>query len=174
MSTGMAQSLLCCAVSTRAVLCCTVLCTADGDTSTFNGEELADIIAIWRAVAEDFAPFDVDVTTADPGDAALAGVGQKAIIGGNSADWYGVAGGIAYVNSFGKPGLHCFVFPKNLGPNNPKFIWEAVSHELGHTLGLLHDGVLPNPLNNGSAYFEGQGYWAPLMVSSKGLLRPVD
>ncbi|KAF6263053.1 hypothetical protein COO60DRAFT_1635476 [Scenedesmus sp. NREL 46B-D3] len=47
----------------------------DGDRSTFNAEELADIVAVWRAVAEDFAPFDVDVTTVDPGDAALAGVG---------------------------------------------------------------------------------------------------
>jgi hypothetical protein len=121
----------------------------------------------------DFAPFDVDVTTADPGDAALAGVGQKAVIGGASGDWYGVAGGIAYVNSFGRPGLPCFIFAKGLGPNNPKFIWEATSHELGHTLGLLHDGVLPNPaMPNGTAYYSGQGYWAPLMVSSsRGLVR---
>uniref|UniRef100_A0A383V9Q0 Peptidase C-terminal archaeal/bacterial domain-containing protein n=1 Tax=Tetradesmus obliquus TaxID=3088 RepID=A0A383V9Q0_TETOB len=136
----------------------------DGDNSTFNAEELADIVAIWRAVAEDFAPFDVDVTTADPGDAALTGVGQKAIIGGHSTDWYGVAGGIAFVNSFGRPDLPCFIFPRSLGPNNPKFIWEAVSHELGHTLGLLHDGVLPNPaMPSGTAYYSGQGVWAPLM-----------
>jgi hypothetical protein len=46
-----------------------------------------------------------------------------------------------------------------------QFIWEAVSHELGHTLGLLHDGVAPNPGNpQGQAYFWGQGNWAPIMV----------
>lgn len=136
----------------------------------------ADLIAAAAAAAAckpppqtlpDFAPFDVDVTTADPGDAALTGVGQKAIIGGDSTDWYGVAGGIAFVNSFGRPDLPCFIFPRSLGPNNPKFIWEAVSHELGHTLGLLHDGVLPNPaMPSGTAYYSGQGVWAPLMVSS--------
>jgi hypothetical protein len=46
-----------------------------------------------------------------------------------------------------------------------QFIWEAVSHELGHTLGLLHDGVAANPASpTGQAYFWGQGNWAPIMV----------
>lgn len=39
----------------------------DGNPSTFSSSEHADIVAIWRAVAEDYAPFDVDVTTEDPG-----------------------------------------------------------------------------------------------------------
>lgn len=68
----------------------------------------------------DYAAFDVDVTTADPGDAALEGIGQRAVIGGAAGDWYGVAGGIAFVNSFGKRGLPCFIFSLSLGPNNPK------------------------------------------------------
>jgi hypothetical protein len=42
--------------------CC---CAADGDNSTFNAEELADIVAIWRAVAEGKAQampvFNVDM-----------------------------------------------------------------------------------------------------------------
>ena len=33
----------------------------DGDNSTFSDTEKSDIIAIWRAVSEDYAPFDVDV-----------------------------------------------------------------------------------------------------------------
>ncbi|WIA38723.1 hypothetical protein OEZ86_002023 [Tetradesmus obliquus] len=139
----------------------------DGDPNSFHAEEIADIVAIWRAVAEDYAAFDVDVTTADPGDAALEGIGQRAVIGGAAGDWYGVAGGIAYVNSFGKRGMPCFIFSLSLGPNNPKFIWEAVSHELGHTLGLLHDGIVPNPGNpNGLSYTTGQGLWAPIMGMS--------
>ncbi len=40
----------------------------DGNPSTFSSSEHADIVAIWRAVAEDFAAFDVDVTTEDPGE----------------------------------------------------------------------------------------------------------
>jgi hypothetical protein len=52
-----------------------------------------------------------------------------------------------------------------------QFIWEAVSHELGHTLGLLHDGLAPNPGNpQGQPYFWGQGNWAPIMV--RRLLQP--
>lgn len=39
----------------------------DGDPSTFSDTERADIAAIHSAVAEDFAIWDVDVTTADPG-----------------------------------------------------------------------------------------------------------
>jgi hypothetical protein len=62
----------------------------------------------------------VDVTTVDPGDAALEGIGQRAVIGEASLDWYATAGGIAYVNSFGRRGMPCYVFSASLGPNNPK------------------------------------------------------
>lgn len=37
----------------------------DGNNRTFNEEERRAILGIWRAVAEDFAPFDVDVTTGE-------------------------------------------------------------------------------------------------------------
>uniref|UniRef100_A0A383VZQ1 Peptidase C-terminal archaeal/bacterial domain-containing protein n=1 Tax=Tetradesmus obliquus TaxID=3088 RepID=A0A383VZQ1_TETOB len=135
----------------------------DGDPSTFNAEEIADIVAIWRAVAEDYAPFDVDVTTLDPGDAALQGVGQKAIIYEDENSVSGNDAGIAFIGSFGQ-GAPAFVCARKLGPNNPKFIWEAVSHEVGHTLGLLHDGVAPNPSKPaGDPYYQGQGNWAPIM-----------
>lgn len=35
-----------------------------------------------------------------------------------------------------------------------RYVWEAVSHEVGHTLGLSHDGQTGGP-----AYYEGQGSW---------------
>ena len=38
----------------------------DGDDASFSSSELASIAAIWRRVAEDYAPFDVDVTTESP------------------------------------------------------------------------------------------------------------
>lgn len=138
----------------------------DGDPLTFSSSELAGILAIWRAVAEDYAAFDVDVTTQDPGDAALAGRGVRAVIGGSSADWYGTpSGGVSYVGVFASSTpTPCFVFAKDL--NNVKFIWEATSHELGHTLGLTHDGVV-----DGTAYYSGHGDWAPIMGVS--YYRPV-
>jgi hypothetical protein len=41
--------------------------TLDSDTGSFTNAERAAIIAMWRAVAEDYAPFDLDITTEDPG-----------------------------------------------------------------------------------------------------------
>ena len=38
----------------------------DGDASTFSDTELANIQTIWAMVAEDFAPFNIDVTTEEP------------------------------------------------------------------------------------------------------------
>lgn len=35
----------------------------DGNPNDFSSQERQRIVAVWRAVAEDFAPFDVDVTT---------------------------------------------------------------------------------------------------------------
>lgn len=35
----------------------------DGNPNAFNSQERQRIVAIWRAVAEDYASFDVDVTT---------------------------------------------------------------------------------------------------------------
>lgn len=38
----------------------------DGDRTSFSADETAQIQEIWARVAEDFAPFDVNVTTSDP------------------------------------------------------------------------------------------------------------
>jgi hypothetical protein len=129
----------------------------DGNPSSYSTVEMSDIVAVWRAVAEDFAPWNVDVTTIKP--ASLSG-SMRVSIGGNGS-WYGSAGGVAYVGVFGRTDTYyqpAFVFPVNLGPNHPKYVWEAASHEVGHTMGLSHDGV-----TGGAAYYQGQGDWAPIM-----------
>lgn len=38
---------------------------------TFNQEELTRVVGIWRAVAEDYEPWAIDVTTENPGTAGL-------------------------------------------------------------------------------------------------------
>lgn len=58
----------------------------DGSPTTWSASELSDILAIWRAVSEDFAPWDVDVTTEDPGAAYLGVNGIRAAIGGAFGD----------------------------------------------------------------------------------------
>ena len=43
----------------------------DGDTSSFSNTEMDRIQDIWKLVSENYAPFDVDVTTEDPGQDAI-------------------------------------------------------------------------------------------------------
>jgi subtilisin-like proprotein convertase family protein len=144
---------------------------ADG---TFTTAELQLIKNIWERVTEDFRPFDVDVTTEDPGTAVIAAQGIRVLIGGSTNDFYsppaGPVGGVALLNSFaGGADVGTFVFAGDAG-GNPKFTAEAISHEVGHTVGLHHDGqVIPgqmNPLDYYPGHGPGLGFptgWAPIM-----------
>jgi len=137
----------------------------DGVPSTFSTAELDLIKRIWARVAEDFSPFAVDVTTEDPGVAGLvrssstdSTYGVRVVVSPTSA-WYPNAGGVAYLNSFGvSMDVPAFVFSNKLGPNNEKYVAEAISHEAGHTFNLVHMGV-----TGGSSYYLGHGNWAPIM-----------
>jgi hypothetical protein len=144
----------------------------DGETSSFSNAELERIQWIWARTAEDFIPFEVDVTTEDPGAEALkkSGGGDtqwgiRVVIGGSSYDWFGQgAGGVAYLGSFNwSNDTPTFVFDQQLGNGNEKYTAEAASHETGHTLGLHHDGrTVPS-----EGYYQGHGSgatgWAPVM-----------
>lgn len=135
----------------------------------FSDAELQRIQYIWQRVAEDFAPFDVNVTTQDPGTDALirSGSGDTAwgvrvVIGGDGTWYKSGVGGVAYLNSFNwSSDTPVYVFENNLGNGHEKYTAEAISHEAGHALGLSHDG------NTSSAYYQGHGSgetgWAPIM-----------
>jgi hypothetical protein len=140
----------------------------EGDSS-FSDNELSRIQYIWQRVAEDYLPFNVDVTTEEPAEAALrrssptdTTYGVRICIGGNS-DWYGEQiGGVANIGSFDlSSDTPAFVFPSNLG-NNEKYVAEAITHEAGHTVDLYHDGT-----TDGVEYYQGHGSgatgWAPIM-----------
>lgn len=144
----------------------------DGSPHSFSTAERQSIQYIWSRVAEDFLPYDIDVTTEDPGVAALKNTGTgrygvRVVIGGAYDDWFeSSAGGVAYLNSFDDSTDNpCWVFPKNLSDSD-KNIAEAASHEAGHTLGLNHDGQ-----TTGVNYYTGHGNWAPIM--GVGYSRPI-
>ncbi|MDZ7954170.1 hypothetical protein [Nostoc sp. DedQUE09] len=135
----------------------------DGDTASFSSAELETIQYIWQRVAEDFSPFNVNVTTqapADINDLIKSGSddtrwGVRVAIGGSSYDWYGKgAGGVAKLGSFNwNSDTPVFVFAKNTINGDEKGTAEAISHEVGHTLGLKHDGRI----TPAEEYYEGHG-----------------
>jgi hypothetical protein len=145
----------------------------DGDTTTFSDAEMTAIQQIWRYVAEDYAPFRINVTTVQPSSFAN-GVALRVAIGGNGAWTGGTYGGVAYVNSFTNSiGNTVYVFPKNLGNGNAKYTGEASSHEAGHGFGLDHQSRW-----NGNTlvqeYYSGPGDGrAPIMGNSYSATRGV-
>lgn len=137
----------------------------DGSGTRWNSVETDRIQFIWQRIAEDFLPFNIDVTTQDPGvealrrtDASDANYGVRVVI--SPSNFYSTgAGGVAYLGSFTwNTDTPCYVFTQQLGGGNEKFVAEAASHEAGHTLGLMHDGLV-----GGAAYYQGQGSWASIM-----------
>ena len=141
----------------------------EGDASTFSALEHEYIQKVWRQVAEDYAPFDVDVTTEDPGDEAIfrrdAGdqqFGTRVVITENN--FYDCScGGVAYVGVFDRISSSSPQYYQPAWVFNTSLVGvgEASTHEAGHNLGLSHDGA------SGTSYYQGHGSgptgWAPIM-----------
>lgn len=141
----------------------------DGNPSNFSDTELTNIQEIWQRMSEDFAPFDVDVTTEDPTSAGIIKTngndqdyGIRVCLGGSSDDWlHFPAGGVSYLNIFGSSkDTPVYVFTDDTGPGS-KGAAAAGSHELGHSFGLEHQGTLIG--TKLTEYYAGQGDWAPIM-----------
>ncbi len=140
----------------------------DNNEAVFSDTELQSIQNIWARVAEDFSPFDVNVTTEEPSLEDLRKLGSgddrwgvRVVIGGDNS-WMPGAGGVAYVGSFDwNSDTPCFVFPDVL--YSPKAVAEATSHEVGHTLGLSHDGRTSPSEGYYSGHGSGPTGWAPIM-----------
>jgi hypothetical protein len=144
----------------------------DGDPLSFSVGELQSIRDIWAQVAEDFAPFQLDVTTVEP---AGFGDGQalRAVIGGNGA-WIGPYGGVAYLDAFTNEVTNSvYIFSANLGAY-PKFVAEVTSHESGHGFGLEHQSLYDAAGNKVDEYYIGPGDGrAPLMGASYNAIRGI-
>lgn len=144
----------------------------DTDLANFSDAEQLDIRRIWQRMAEDFAPFNINVTTERP---ATFNTRTAMVLITSSLDANGdpnpsnAAGGVAYVNVFATSTFASYrpawVYHDNLG-NSEANIAEAASHEIGHNLGLTHDGT------TSSDYYGGHGSgdisWGPLMGTGYG------
>jgi hypothetical protein len=133
---------------------------ARGISTTFTQAQMSEI---WRRVTEDFAPFQLNVTTDEAVfNAAPQNRRIRCIITPDN-EWYGTAGGVAYLNSFTWTGdTPCWVFSDQLA-NSPRYIAEASSHEIGHTLSLSHDGRIDPAEGYYAGHGSGETGWAPIM-----------
>ena len=147
----------------------------DGVPTTFSAAEQSLIYEVWQRVAEDYRPFDVNITTRDPGVDGIrrtssvdAAYGQRVVITPSNFAGATVIG-MALLDVFGSDADHAAYAFTDVGyKQTAKTMGEAVSHEAGHTFGLSHDGgsVSPN-------YYDGHGAWAPIMGRPIDPARPV-
>ncbi len=126
-----------------------------------------DIRNVFNRVAEDYRPFNVNITTDSTVYLAAPFDKRMRVIVTVTSQWYGSTGGISYVGSFlWGDETPAFVF-SNVLDYNSKYIAEACAHESGHTLGLQHQSTYDADCNKTEEYATGTGSgeigWAPIM-----------
>jgi hypothetical protein len=143
----------------------------DGDASSFSGTEQTMIRKIWEIVAEDYRPFDIDVTTSYEGTFG-DGVAVNVAIGGTTRDDE-LTSGYAPVGGFSNERSNtALVVTTNIARythdewyDTIQAIGNSVSHESGHLFGLEHDHNLDvaNHKSEAFQYDDGTDTWTPIM-----------
>jgi hypothetical protein len=132
-----------------------------------SGMDNTKITSAFNRVAEDYRPFNVNITTDSTKFLAAPINRRMRVVITVTSSWYGNAGGVAFVGSYTwGDDTPCFVFSALLNYNE-KYVGEAASHEAGHTLGLYHQSSYDGNCVKTSDYNGGLGTgeiaWAPIM-----------
>lgn len=133
-----------------------------------SGYSIAKITEVYNLVAEDYRPFNINITTDSTVFASAPLLQKIRVVITPTQSWYpSPAGGVAYLNSFTSPSNNiCFAFVGSLS-YNAAYTAEACSHEAGHTFGLNHHSQFNGSCTKVSDYLTGYGSgeigWAPIM-----------
>ncbi len=136
----------------------------DNDPNSWTAQELDIIRRSFIKVSEDFAPWNINVTTIDPGVDALMRSG--------TGDTRWGARVVITDDTFANCGCggHAFIGAFDDAVDEPTYVYnssfngvsEAITHEVGHMLNLAHDGTTTATYYTGHAGAGSTG-WAPIM-----------
>ncbi len=136
----------------------------------FNDTEKTFVQQVWSIVAEKYSAFDVDVTTENPG-----ADGYNRTNGFDDLTWGDRVVITSDDNALAQACVNCAgislidVFDTiDSGQYEPAWVFtdqvgtatltaNTAAHEVGHTLGLSHDGTAS------TSYYPGHNQWVPLM-----------
>jgi hypothetical protein len=131
--------------------------SSDSDANSFSAADRYNMWLAWREAAEDYAPFDINVTTSEAVYLTTPVTKRVQIIATTTDFFYPNVGGVAYTN----------IFDTNDDYYRTGFVWNSgagslgmtIAHESGHQMGLSHDGT------STAGYDSGHGVWGPIMGS---------
>jgi hypothetical protein len=135
--------------------------------SGMNDDQITEI---FNRVAEDYRPFNINITT-DSTVFLAAPLNQRIrVIVTPTSDWCQGVAGVTFTGSFiWGDDTPCFVFSDRLVYNS-KYVAECCTHESGHAVGLSHQAAYNGTCELVSTYNQGQGTgqisWAPVMGNS--------
>ncbi len=128
------------------------------------------ITEVFNRVAEDYRPFNINITT-DSTVFLAAPLNQRIrVIITPTSDWCQGVAGVTFTGSFiWGDDTPCFVFSDRLVYNS-KYVAECCTHESGHAVGLSHQATYDSTCELVTTYNQGQGTgqtsWAPVMGKS--------